>query len=108
MNSGIQNHGNLERLVKQEAERYSWKVRIENQDVDPYHEGPFGPKPCPGRGDVVLEPLAGDAVTFEYELPEDPDAIVEQVRSLIGADQIERDRRKAPDRFNEPVQIGDR
>lgn len=106
MNSGIQHHGTLERLIVAEAERFGWTARVENQDVDPMDPGVFGPRPCPGRGDVILSRYEGDGVSFEYELPEDPDDIRNTIRQLIAADKQERDRRANPKGASSPLEVG--
>ena len=93
MPSGIQHHGNLERLVKAEAERYGWKAKVENVGIDPIVKDAFGmPRQTPNRGDVYLtNDGTGRTVHFEYELPEYQDQIEAQVRAIIQADHIPND-----------------
>lgn len=104
--SEIRNHGNLERLVRDEAERFGWKASISDKDVDPLYLVCGNPKPSPGRGTVTLtRDESGAIVPWEYELPEDEDDIRAQVRAIIRADRQEVDRRTNPDRATAPIEV---
>ena len=100
-------HGTLIQAVRDEAIRWGWKAMSENLDIDPCEPTIFGPRPCPGRGDVNLSPpYDGDVVTFEYQLPEDYDSIIGTVRNIIRDDLKARNRLEDPDEFNRPIVIG--
>jgi len=105
MREPIHHHGTLEAIVRAEAERLGWHARIENQDVDPLEPGLLGPRPDPGRGDVVLWRESGDGTTFEYRLPEHPEDIIDDIRSIIRADRQARDRLSNPARAARPLEV---
>lgn len=98
----LHRHGNLERVVVEEARRWGWRARVENVGVDPEAYGRA--RSVPARGDVVLE-RDGDVQTFPYELPEDGSDIRATIRRLVRADEIERDRRGDPARWGAPVEV---
>ncbi len=105
MREPIHQHGTLEAMVRAEAERLGWRARTSNHDVDPLEPGLCGPKHDPGRGDVVLWREEGDGVTFEYRLPEQPEDVIDDVRSIIRADRKERDRLLDPARAARPLEV---
>lgn len=105
MRERVYQHGTLEAMVRAEAERHGWHARTSNPDVDPLEPGLCGPRPDPGRGDVVLWRDEGDGVTFEYRLPEYPEDVLADVRSIIRADRQERDRLLDPARAARPLEV---
>ena len=105
MREPIHQHGTLEAIVRAEAERLGWHARTENRDIDPLEPGLCGPKPDPGRGDVVLWKDEGDGTTFEYRLPEQPEDIIGDIRSIIRADRQARDRLSNPARAARPLEV---
>lgn len=105
MREQLHQHGTLEAMVRAEAERHGWHAKVDNRDIDPLEPGPFGPRPDPGRGDVVLWKDEGDGMTFEYHLPEYPEDVVGDVRSIIRADRQARDRLLDPARAARPLEV---
>lgn len=81
----IQKHGNIERLCMSEAERYGWKATVRRTGEMPWDDD--------GSGVVVLE-RNGDVVSFEYELPEEPEDLEWQIRAIIKADKVDKERRQ--------------
>ena len=80
----IRKHGSLQMLVSAEASRHGWKAKVTNNSASPWDDD--------GTGFVVLE-YNGASVSFEYGLPEDENDIAHQVRAIVKADKLERDRR---------------
>lgn len=81
----IQKHGSIERLCKSEADKHGWKATVRRTGTMPWDDD--------GSGVVVLE-RNGDAVSFEYGLPESAEDIVWQIRAIIRADKADKDRRQ--------------
>lgn len=94
---GMQKHGSLEALVRTEARRWGWTAEVHNAQHIPWADD--------GSGTVVLT-RDGNAVSFEYHLPETESDILWQVRATIRADKIERERRIKGD-ANPVTRIGD-
>ncbi len=84
----IQKHDSLAHLVRNEAERWGWRAEVHNARHIPSEDD--------GTGTVVLT-RDGDAVQFEYGLPEEPDEMIAQVRVIIKADEIDSARRASGD-----------
>lgn len=80
----IQKHGSIEALCRNEAERFGWKATARRNGEMPWEDD--------GSGVVVLE-RNGDMVSFEYELPEEPGDIESQIRAIIRADRVDKERR---------------
>jgi len=70
--------------VRAEAERWGWKAKANRNSEDPFSDD--------GTGFVTLE-RNGDVVGFEYGLPEEPDDMIWQLRVIIKADGVDRQRR---------------
>ena len=104
----IRTHDQVERLVRDLAERWGWRGATENVGIDPYDRTAFGPRPVPYRGDITLKnSLSGQVITLAYELPEDVQDLHDTIARAICSTPVERDRRCDPDEAARPLIMGE-
>lgn len=88
----IHRHGDLERLVRDEAARWGWRANVRDIDLDVVATARRGARVLsPGSGTVELS-RGGEKTVFEYRLPEDEEALRREVHAALRGADLETQR----------------
>ena len=102
----IATHDDLEAMVRAEAGRWGWSVRIRDVDLDAVESAARGYRVlAPGAGTIEIR-QGHRSTVLEYRLPEDEGDMRETLHAALRGDEIDVARRQDP--YAGPAIVGGR